>query len=292
MGRGLPSGRFFSTSATSRAVNDYMKLYIAVGTAVLLVMAIFIIVFVAFYQQKQIRQQLAMKEMQETNRKELMAATLQAQEQERRRIAQDLHDEIGTMLSVTKLSLNQLSRSLDAGGAAPAAFAQETRALLDETIANVRRISRDLVPTTLERFGLGSALEELAGKASQGDVRVEVRCADQTTPLPQALSLTLYRITQELTNNAIRHGGATSIRILLRDEPETLLLTVVDNGRGFDLAQVLQDKQRGLGLRNIESRLSVVDGRVRFESAPGQGTRVAVQIRLPQPAEPPPLLAV
>ncbi|WP_266367987.1 sensor histidine kinase [Tellurirhabdus rosea] len=264
-----------------------MQLYIAVGTAVLLVMAIFIIVFVAYYQQKQIRQQLAMKEMQETNRKELMAATLQAQEQERRRIAQDLHDEIGTMLSVTKLSLNQLGRSIDADDQGSAMFVQKTRSLLDETIANVRRISRDLVPTTLERFGLGSALEELAEKASQGDVHVELTCPEKIASLPQSTSLMLYRITQELTNNAIRHGNATHIQIQLHCEREALFLSVVDNGSGFDLDETLQDKKRGLGLRNIESRLSVVDGNVTFDTAPGRGTRVHVQVRMPQMVEAP-----
>lgn len=260
-----------------------MKLYIAVGTAVLLVMSIFIIVFVAYYQQKQIRQQLAMKELQETYRKELMAATLQAQEQERRRIAQDLHDEIGTMLSVTKLSLNQLGRAAETFDPNTGSLMVKTRSLLEETIANVRRISRDLVPTTLERFGLVSALEELADKANNGEVVLELTCSEKIPAIPSHLSLMLFRIAQELTNNAIKHAQAHQITIDLQCQPNGVVLSVIDDGAGFDLDEVLKDKRRGLGLRNIESRLSVVDGHVTFDVAKGRGSKIHVQVRIPQP---------
>ncbi|WP_128544904.1 sensor histidine kinase [Larkinella soli] len=260
-----------------------MKLYIAVGTAVLLVMAIFIIVFVAYYQQKQIRQQLALKELQEKYRKELMAATLQAQEHERRRIAQDLHDEIGTMLSVTKLSLNQLGRTVEHNDPGSTMLVQKTRSLLDETISNVRRISRDLVPTTLERFGLVSALEELAEKASHGEVHVELSCSEKIPVLAPHLNLTLYRIAQELTNNAIKHANASNIVIDLHCRPGEVLLSVVDDGHGFDLDEILKDKRRGLGLRNIESRLSVIDGHVTFDVARGRGSRIIIQVKNPRP---------
>jgi signal transduction histidine kinase len=260
-------------------VNEDMKLYIAVGTAVLLVMAIFIIVFVAYYQQKQIRQQLILKEWQEKYRKGLLAATLQAQEHERRRIAQDLHDEIGTMLSVTKLSLNQLGRTVEHNDPGSTVLVQKTRSLLDETIANVRRISRDLVPTTLERFGLVSALEELAEKASNGEVHVELSCSDKMPTLLPQLDLTLFRIAQELINNAIKHANAENIIIDLHCQPTGILLSVIDDGRGFDLDEILKDKKRGLGLRNIESRLNVIDGHVTFDVEEGRGSRIHIQVK-------------
>ena len=124
---------------------------IAVGTAVLLIMAVFIIIFVAYYQQKQAKQQLAYKELQAQHRRDLMAATFRGQEEERKRLAEDMHDGIGTMLSVTKMSLNQLERQV--GGDVQVGFQfQKTRSMIDETMTNVRRISRNLVPTTLERF--------------------------------------------------------------------------------------------------------------------------------------------
>ena len=252
---------------------------IAIGTAVLLVMAIFIIIFVAYYQHKQSQQRLALKEMQERHRQELMAATFRGQEAERRRLAQDLHDDIGTMLSVAKLTLNQLERQLSVESA-PLQQAQKTRQLLDDTLKNVRRISRDLVPTTLERFGLLAALEELVSNACNDIIQVRLERPEMLPPLSPALETMIYRIVQELVSNAIRHAGASNIVIQLFPHQREIRLNVFDDGRGFDIDEVLQNKQRGLGLRNIESRLSVVDGHVTFDVAPGRGSHVYVQVPL------------
>nr|WP_293836920.1 sensor histidine kinase [uncultured Arsenicibacter sp.] len=254
-------------------------LVIAIGTAVLLMMAIFIIIFVAYYQHKQAQQRLALKEMQERHRQELMAATFHGQEAERRRLAQDLHDDIGTMLSVAKLTLNQLERQLTPE-TPPSHQARKTRQLLDDTLKNVRRISRDLVPTTLERFGLLASLEELVGNASNDLVDVRLERPETLPPLTPAIEIMIYRIVQELVSNAIKHAGANSIVIQLFPAQKEIRLNVFDDGRGFDLDEVLQNKQRGLGIRNIESRLSVVDGHVTFDVAPGRGSHIYVQVPL------------
>ena len=261
-----------------------MSLYIAVGTAVLLMMGVFIIIFVAYYQQKQAKQQAAFGEMQEQHRRDLMAATFRGQEEERRRIAEDLHDGIGTMLSVTKMSLNQLERKLNGDAVRVGFQMQKTRAMLDETMTNVRRISRDLVPTTLERFGLLPALEELADRASDADLQVELNVSDTVGPLPPTTDLMLYRIAQELLNNAIRHARARHIILQLYGINGEVRLSVIDDGVGFDFDAIMEDKQRGLGLRNIESRLNVVKGHVTFDVAPGRGSQIHVQVRLPDNA--------
>lgn len=259
-----------------------MKLYIAVGTAVLLVMAVFIIIFVAYYQQKQAKQQLALNELQEQHRRELMAATFRGQEEERKRLAEDLHDGIGTMLSVTKMSLNQLERQLNGEMTMRTSLqVQKTRSMIDETMTNVRRISRDLVPTTLERFGLLPALEELADRATDGELEVHLDCSDSIGDLPPALTLMLYRIAQELVNNAIRHARARQVTIQLHCLGTELRLSVLDDGVGFDFDVVMENKQGGLGLRNIESRLSVMDGHATFDVTPGRGSQIHVQVRLP-----------
>lgn len=252
---------------------------IAIGTAVLLVMAVFIIIFVAYYQQKQAKQQLAYKELQAQHRRDLMAATFRGQEEERKRLAEDMHDGIGTMLSVTKMSLNQLERQV--GGDMQTSFLfQKTRSMIDETMTNVRRISRNLVPTTLERFGLLAALEELADRATDDDVEVELIYPEQVIPFSPALELMLYRIAQELVNNAIRHARAKRISIQVYSVEREARLSVIDDGVGFDFDRVMENKQGGLGLRNIESRLSVVNGHVTFDVAPGRGSQIHVQVQL------------
>ncbi len=262
-----------------------VQLYIAVGSIILLVMAIFITIFVAFYQQKQAQQQLNIKIMQEQHRRELMAAMLVGQEQERKRLAQDLHDEIGTMLSVTKISLNQLERRFEHNQTL-LPYSQKTRSLLSETMNNVRRISRNLVPATLERFGLLSALDELADKVSEGDVSVSVSCPNELQELDSSLELMFFRVAQELVNNAIKHANATQIRLLLQCTNDATQLSVIDNGQGFDLKAIQSDPRRGLGLRNIESRLNVVKGEVLFDVAPGRGSRIHVwvaKLEIPEP---------
>ncbi|MBD2703865.1 sensor histidine kinase [Spirosoma sp. BT702] len=251
---------------------------IAVGTAVLLMMAVFIIVFVAYYQQKQTKQQLAFTELQAKHRRDLMEATLRGQEEERRRLAEDLHDGIGTMLSVTKMTLNQLERQV--GGEVKVGYEfQKTRSMIDETMTNVRRISRNLVPTTLERFGLLPALEELAEKATDTDTEVQLDCPEFLPQLTPALDLMLYRIAQELLNNAIRHARARHIIIQLFNLGSEIRMSVIDDGIGFDFDAIMENRQRGLGLRNIESRLSVVDGHATFDVVPGRGSRIHIQVK-------------
>ncbi|GAB3730328.1 sensor histidine kinase [Spirosoma lituiforme] len=252
---------------------------IAVGTAVLLIMAVFIIIFVAYYQQKQAKQQLAYKELQAQHRRDLMAATFRGQEEERKRLAEDMHDGIGTMLSVTKMSLNQLERQVGCDVQLSFQF-QKTRSMIDETMTNVRRISRNLVPTTLERFGLLAALEELADRATDTDTDIQLAYTESEVPFPPALDLMLYRIAQELVNNAIRHARARNVIIQLFSIDNEVRLSVIDDGVGFDFDAVTENKQGGLGLRNIESRLSVVNGHVTFDVAPGRGSQIHVQVRL------------
>ena len=252
---------------------------IAVGTAVLLMMAVFIIIFVAYYQQKQAKQQLVFKELQVQHRRDLMEATFRGQEEERKRLAEDMHDGIGTMLSITKMTLNQLE--IQVGGDQKARFQfQKTRSMIDETMTNVRRISRNLVPTTLERFGLLAALEELTDRATDNEREVHLVCPESTAKFPTTLDLMLYRITQELVNNAIRHARARHITVQLLTFNNEVRLSVVDDGVGFDFDAVMENKQAGLGLRNIESRLSVVNGHVTFDVAPGRGSQIHIQVQL------------
>jgi len=252
---------------------------IAAGTAVLLMMAVFIIIFVAYYQQKQANQQLTLNELQAQHRRELMAATFRGQEEERKRLAEDMHDGIGTMLSITKMSLNQLERKL--GGEVQVGFEfQKTRSMIDETMTNVRRISRNLVPTTLERFGLLAALEELADRANDGELEVKLTYPESATQIPSALEIMLYRISQELINNAIRHARARHITVQLLCLDKEIRLSVVDDGIGFDFDAIMENRQGGLGLRTIESRLNVVNGHVTFDVAPGRGSQIHVQVHL------------
>ncbi len=263
----------------------------------MLLMAAFVIAFVIYYQKKQLEQEKKLRDVEKNHQRMLLETALKSEEAERRRIAQDLHDDIGTMLSLTKLSLNQLIKTL---GTAERpnngnAFADKAnlrteftltkaQSLVEETIIHVRRITRDLVPTTLEQFGLAAAIDEFIVRMGE-HVGPSVRFHCDAEDIPRqspGVELALYRIMQELVNNAIKHANCDEIEIDLHFDKGKLELQVTDNGKGFDIENVQASAQNGLGLRNIESRLSVINGAVNYNKPGVRGSRARVQI----PVEP------
>ncbi|MFN4147114.1 MAG: sensor histidine kinase [Runella sp.] len=253
---------------------------IVIGTGVMLIMALFVILFVVYYQRKQIEQQIRVKEMEAEFQRKLLEVSMASTEAERRRIAQDLHDDIGALLSVTKLTFNALYGYLVSREQAEL-LAQQVRESLDETISHVRRISRELVPTTLERFGLPAALQEFAAKSGTNHtLRITFGCTgDDNYRLEPKIELMLYRIAQELINNALKHSDATNIHIQLSLPPNDLALLVEDNGRGFDFEQVQKHPSPGLGLDSIEGRLRIINGKIEYETAPQKGCRAVVKLK-------------
>jgi two-component system NarL family sensor kinase len=249
----------------------------------MLMMAVFVIAFVIYYQKKQLEQEKKMHQIEKENQQMLLETALNSEESERRRIAQDLHDDIGTMLSLTKLSLNQLSKSIRKDEILPAdSPLSRSQTLVEETILHVRRITRDLVPTTLEHFGLAAAIEEFIHRLQAGSsLSVNFQCDTESLPRQsQKIELTLFRIAQELVNNAIKHSGCNEINVDLLINKEHLELLVTDNGKGFDAAAIRSSRSGGLGLRNIESRLSIVKGKVQYKKPPLAGSCAHIQVPL------------
>ena len=278
---------------------EQVRFAILIATLVMLMMAVFAIVFVIYYQQRRLEQEKKLRDIEKSYQKMLLETVLHSEESERRRIAQDLHDDIGTMLSLTKLSLNQLTKilykdptrlfSLPSDTSSPNSPRTEltlskAQSLVEETIVHVRRITRDLVPTTLDQFGLVAAIEEFIQRMGESyALSVQFHCDGGDIPRQSPrVELALYRITQELVNNAIKHANCDEIVIDLRLNQGKIELQVTDNGKGFDPAAIQTSEQAGLGLRNIESRLSVINGSVNYHKPGPRGAQARVQI----PVEP------
>lgn len=230
-----------------------------------------------FYQRKVNKNKLMLKEKEAAYQQELIHASINSQEQERRRIAQDLHDEVGAMLSTIRLQLSAAANKLtpDNNPVLPAVN------MVDETITNVRRISKDLLPPTLEKFGLANALNELADKVSEATgITIQKELPAQTTRMELERELALYRVIQEMMNNAMKHAEATVFHLRLKEQNGHLHLSFSDNGKGFDLHALQQSRsgQTGLGLKNLENRVGVAGGEMTLTSAPGKGTRVEVVV--------------
>lgn len=249
------------------------------GTLAIIVLITFSVAFVAYYKQKQAQQKIAMQELQAEMQRQLLETSLQVQEVERRRIAKDLHDEVGAMLSATKMSLNQLIKKADTIDLNTLAI--QTKELLEESISQVRRISKELVPSTLEEFGLVTALDEFIQKihvASGVEFFFKYEGFEEDKRFDKKIELTIYRIAQELSNNALKHAEASEITLILSMQEQKLIFTFADNGKGFEVEKTIHDPKSGLGLRNIESRLSVVDGWHEIKSVLGKGTTTTIQI--------------
>lgn len=252
-------------------------LIIAVAIVAMLLMAGSIVVFVVFYQKRMIKEQLKRQVLEVEYQQKMMQAELQSQESERRRLAADLHDSIGGMLSTIRVGLVTMGRLLpDPQGIS------ETKQMLDDTISSVRRISHDLMPSTLEKFGLIQAIKELCDRF-QATSRIEITFSEpgNIPPIEQQRELMIFRVVQELLNNAIKHARANIIQVTILINVE-LYVSVEDDGIGFDAEVQKNDKRigHGLGLFNMENRARLLGGRIEHENGRPQGSKTILILPL------------
>jgi signal transduction histidine kinase len=213
----------------------------------------------------------------------LSARLVRAQEDERRLIARELHDEVGQALTAVKMQLALARRSVpgDQAGAI-----DEARSITDAALQSVRQISRLLHPPMLEDTGLAATLDwYLRGFSERTGVPVEFVHSGMEERAAPEVETCLFRMVQEATTNIARHADATSCRVYLQRLPSSVVLTVEDNGAGFEPNTARRGQAEGVGLLGIQERVTDARGTFRMESAPGRGTRITVE--LPALALPP-----
>ncbi|MCB9234622.1 MAG: sensor histidine kinase [Bacteroidia bacterium] len=246
------------------------------GTLLILIFVVAIIAFVVVYNTRLAKKERRILEIEAQHQRDLLESSIASQEKERERIARDLHDEIGAMISTINLGLLQFRKKAEPGSAA-ANFSSQTMELLNSTAEQVRRISRDLLPATLGRFGLMVSLEELFDWVEkQSGIRMVLEDRSELPPLTGEQELGLYRIVQEAVNNALKHAEATRMVLSLEVDGSELRLQFEDNGKGFSLEEA--SESRSLGLKNFEARASVLGGKAIIESEVGKGTRIRVNL--------------
>ncbi len=258
-------------------MNSNIVLLIALGTAATLFMAIAIVLFVVFYQKRMLSEQLRRQELEKTVQRQILQATLESQEAERRKVAADLHDSIGGMLSAIRVGVSRLATLLPEPQKMEA-----SKQMLDDTIDAVRQISRDLMPATLEKFGLATAVRELAERL-QATSHIQIGVVEMGTrteaDLSKSQELMLFRIAQELLNNAIKHAQATYIEVVL-SYGAALQLTVEDNGVGLSREQIAQSRKTSLGLFNVQSRLQLLHAHLEVDDRKTDGCKITVTLPL------------
>lgn len=229
--------------------------------------------------EDRLRRQRA-KDVQNTrDLQHLSAKVLNAQEEERRSIARELHDEVGQALTAIKVELAIAQRAIDdAGGAANAL--EDARSIADGVLNTVRDLSHLLHPALLDDLGLAAATTwYLKGFAKRHGVRADLLADRMDGRLAPETEAAIYRIIQEALTNVAKHAKATSCRVYLQRLTNTLLVTIEDDGVGFDPADTRSpDGTKGLGLVGIRERVAHLHGTVRLESGSGKGTRLTVEV--------------
>ncbi len=227
--------------------------------------------------QKLIRLSLLITDITKSkqNRRDILSAIIRAEEKERTRLAQDLHDGIGPLLSTSKLYLQLLSKP--GSEKKKANFAYQAEELIDEAINSVREISHNLSPSLLTRFGLISAINNFITRL-RNSTHIKFSFNHKLDkPLVFEVETSIYRIFVECINNALRHAKASNIKIVLKEVENKIMLTISDNGKGFDVEQTLKTK-KGLGLININNRAENIGGKVEINSSHHNGTRINIVI--------------
>lgn len=233
------------------------------------------------YRNRQKLQQAKIDELEAEKQLTATEAVLKGEEQERTRLAKDLHDGLGGILSGIKYSLSNMKENLIMTPDNAQAF-ERSIDMLDSSIREMRRVAHNMMPEMLVKYGLDTALKEFCNEINRSGV---TRIAYQSIGMDgavtdQTAAVTIYRIVQELVNNAVKHAAAKDLLVQLHvsGQEKLLTLTVEDNGKGFDTA--ILERAPGIGWSNIRNRVEFLKGKIDINSAQDKGTSVLIEINL------------
>ncbi|MFD2907894.1 sensor histidine kinase [Flavobacterium ardleyense] len=235
-------------------------------------MFLILVLFFYFSRKKIVQIEVDKKMLEIEHQKELLESVIVTQEEERQRIAQDLHDDISSKLNVVSINTHLLRT--------PNLTVEETNEITSNIInytqnalENSRRIAHNLLPPVLEKFGFNAGIEELVEEYnSTKKVKVVLKNELVFDKAKFQKHLHIFRILQELLNNSIKHGKATEVSIQFTNLDDEKVCIYKDNGKGFDVDKTSNHK--GLGMRNIESRISFIGGAYSIDSTPNEGVKV------------------
>lgn len=204
-----------------------------------------------------------------------MQSMLEGQENERERISKDLHDSLGGLLSTIKLQFDSVKSKMEEVGSLREY--NSANKMLDTAVAEVRSISQNLQPGSLMKLGLVPALKDLFNRFDE-EIYPEVDFQYYNIPekIPNMVSLSIYRVIQELLHNAMKHAKANEILIQINTEEDELVIQFEDDGVGYDKNTI---RSKGMGLENIQSRINYLKGQLSTHSVVGEGTSTLIRVR-------------
>ncbi|MEQ8364437.1 MAG: sensor histidine kinase [Cyclobacteriaceae bacterium] len=234
------------------------------------------IIGILLYTRMQLKQRALLSEEMVHHQKARFKSVIEAEEKERKRIAAELHDGLGQLLSSARLNVAALEGHLDE---VKSKQISNSIKLLDNAVNEVRGISHNMMPNVLISIGFESALQEQVHMINDtGKFKVHLTVPENKIVISEELAISLYRIAQEILNNALKYSNAKNIWITIQDQFNNLKIEIKDDGKGFDTA--VTQNGNGIGWENINSRVEVINGDIRIDSGPEKGTSVLLNVAL------------
>ncbi|MEO7983459.1 MAG: sensor histidine kinase, partial [Bacteroidota bacterium] len=234
------------------------------------------------YRRNKLRQEAKMKTELMRQQEMAVKAVIEAEENERQRIAKDLHDGVGQMMSAAKMNLSAFESEIQFASEEQKQSLQKVIQLVDDSCKEVRTVSHIMMPNALLKNSLPAAIYDFVNKLNNKTLQAQVNITGLDERMDSNIETVLYRVIQECVHNAIKHAGATTLDISLIRDKDGISGTIEDNGKGFDVAD--NENFDGIGLKNIRTRIDYLKGTVDFDTAPGRGTVVAFHV--PGPLSP------
>ena len=249
-------------------------IFIGIGGLILLTGLLVLSQYKRYRLKKESQLQTEIMKQQEM----AVKAVMEAEENERQRIAKDLHDGVGQMMSAAKMNLSAFESEITFTSKEQKQSLKKVIQLVDESCKEVRTVSHIMMPNALLKNNLGTAIHDFVDKLSSKTLQAHVSTEGLDKRFDSNVETVLYRVIQECVSNAIKHAGATTLDISIIRDKDGISGTIEDNGRGFDTSD--KNNFEGIGLKNITTRIEYLKGTVDFDSASGRGTVVAFHVPL------------
>lgn len=241
--------------------------YILLAILLILVLTIIIIVSIEYMRKKVMKEKMVNAELKLKHQTDLLHTVIRSQEEERMRVSDALHDDVGSKLTTIKLGLHQLAGQEESG------LFKDLLQLSEKVVKRTRELSHAYSPLIVDKFGLEVGIEELLnGTKTNTGLQVELLGDIEEKFLDKETRLILYRITQELINNTVKHAGAGKVIIKITVNEKLIDYSYQDDGKGMELKEV----GSGLGMLNIKNRAAMIQAKLCMESKPGRGFKVAL----------------
>ena len=243
---------------------------IILASICLSVFAIFMVSFLIFHNKKMIQNKDEIQQLELDKAKKILIDSIQVQETERARIGRDIHDDLGPNISAMKLKINNLSSEKMTSERDISLL----KMMVDETMKSIRTVSHSLYPNTLEKFGLKSAIEEMANRFKTEELKVITDIDPFIDTLEFSSRINIYRILQEFCNNSIKYGQCDTIQITIsKNDGPKIIICAQDNGVGFDTSDTAN---HGIGIRNMKMRSEAINFDFDLFSNVGEGTKITL----------------